>query len=83
LGFEKLQRSVTHDSLRYINILTYLFTYCKSSICCTKLCCDRFVWQYIHWCCMVCRTVEVDGKKLKVQVWDTAGQERYRCITTA
>jgi len=24
LGFEKSQRSVTHDSLRYINILTYL-----------------------------------------------------------
>jgi len=27
LGFEKSQRSVTHDSLRYINILTYLLTY--------------------------------------------------------
>jgi len=27
LGFEKSQRSVTHDSLRYINILTYLRTY--------------------------------------------------------
>jgi len=24
LGFEKSQRSVTHDSLHYINILTYL-----------------------------------------------------------
>ena len=27
LGFEKSQRSVTHDILRYINILTYLITY--------------------------------------------------------
>jgi len=27
LGFEKSQHSVTHDSLRYINILTYLLTY--------------------------------------------------------
>jgi len=27
LGFEKSQRSVTHDSLCYINILTYLLTY--------------------------------------------------------
>jgi len=27
LGFEKSQRSVTHDSLRYINIPTYLLTY--------------------------------------------------------
>ena len=26
MGFEKSQRSVTHDSLRYINILTYLIT---------------------------------------------------------
>ena len=27
LGFEKSQRSVTYDFLRYINILTYLLTY--------------------------------------------------------
>jgi len=27
LEFKKSQRSVTHDSLRYINILTYLLTY--------------------------------------------------------
>jgi len=26
---EKSQRSVTHDSLRYINILTYLLTYLR------------------------------------------------------
>jgi len=26
LGFEKSQRSVTHDFQRYINILTYLLT---------------------------------------------------------
>lgn len=29
------------------------------------------------------RTIEVDGKKLKLQIWDTAGQERFRTITTA
>jgi len=29
------------------------------------------------------RTVEINGKKIKVQVWDTAGQERFRTITTA
>ena len=23
------------------------------------------------------KTVEVDGKKIKLQIWDTAGQERY------
>ncbi|KAM5255770.1 ras-related protein Rab-19 [Ctenodactylus gundi] len=27
------------------------------------------------------RALEIDGKKVKVQVWDTAGQERFRTIT--
>ncbi|XP_043822236.1 ras-related protein Rab-19 [Dromiciops gliroides] len=27
------------------------------------------------------RSLEVDGKKVKMQVWDTAGQERFRTIT--
>jgi len=27
------------------------------------------------------RTVEVDGKKIKLQIWDTAGQERFQVIT--
>jgi len=29
------------------------------------------------------KTVEVDGKRIKLQIWDTAGQERFRTITTA
>ena len=29
------------------------------------------------------KTVEIDNKKIKVQIWDTAGQERYRSITSA
>jgi len=29
------------------------------------------------------KTIEIDGKRVKLQVWDTAGQERYRTITTA
>lgn len=29
------------------------------------------------------RTIDVDGKKIKLQIWDTAGQERFRTITTA
>ena len=29
------------------------------------------------------RTVDMDGKKIKLQIWDTAGQERFRTITTA
>ncbi|KAK2858920.1 hypothetical protein Q5P01_003540 [Channa striata] len=27
------------------------------------------------------RTVNIEGKKVKIQVWDTAGQERFRTIT--
>ena len=27
------------------------------------------------------RTIELDGKKIKLQIWDTAGQERFRTIT--
>jgi Ras-related protein Rab-8A len=29
------------------------------------------------------RTIELDDKKIKLQIWDTAGQERFRTITTA
>jgi len=29
------------------------------------------------------RTIELDGKRFKLQIWDTAGQERFRTITTA
>jgi len=30
-----------------------------------------------------CRSIVVDGKRVKAQIWDTAGQERYRAITSA
>lgn len=29
------------------------------------------------------RTIELDGKRIKLQIWDTAGQERFRTITSA
>ncbi|TRY94590.1 hypothetical protein DNTS_015803 [Danionella cerebrum] len=29
------------------------------------------------------RTIEQNGKRIKLQIWDTAGQERFRTITTA
>lgn len=28
------------------------------------------------------RTVELDGKTIKLQIWDTAGQERFRTISS-
>ena len=28
-----------------------------------------------------CSTIELKGKKIRVQLWDTAGQEKYRSIT--
>lgn len=27
------------------------------------------------------KTIEIDGKTIKIQIWDTAGQERFRTIT--
>lgn len=29
------------------------------------------------------KTLNVDGKNVKLQIWDTAGQERFRTITNA
>ena len=29
------------------------------------------------------KTIELDGKVIKLQIWDTAGQERFRTITTS
>jgi len=29
------------------------------------------------------RTLDIDGKRVKLQIWDTAGQERFRTITSS
>jgi Ras-related protein Rab-1A len=29
------------------------------------------------------KTVDIDGKAVKLQIWDTAGQERFRTITSS
>lgn len=32
---------------------------------------------------VVAQTLEIDGRRVKLQIWDTAGQERFRTITQA
>ena len=29
------------------------------------------------------KNIEIDSKKIKLQIWDTAGQERFKTITTS
>ncbi len=29
------------------------------------------------------KTIEADGKTIKLQIWDTAGQERFKTITSS
>ncbi|XP_054736238.1 ras-related protein Rab-8A isoform X2 [Anastrepha obliqua] len=43
-------------------------------------CCVRIPYRGIDF---KIRTIELDGRKIKLQIWDTAGQERFRTITTA
>ncbi|CAL9076411.1 unnamed protein product [Musa textilis] len=50
------------------------------------LCCDdSYLESYISTIGVdfKIRTVEQDGKTIKLQIWDTAGQERFRTITSS
>lgn len=29
------------------------------------------------------KNIEVDGRKVRMQIWDTAGQDRFRTITSS
>lgn len=52
--------------------------------------CYRFTYTYVILYCKFIvgidfkiKTVELRGKKIKLQIWDTAGQERFHTITTS
>ncbi|KAI1069140.1 hypothetical protein LB507_006481 [Fusarium sp. FIESC RH6] len=44
--------------------------------------CQHFSWIAANPCQKI-RTIELDGKTVKLQIWDTAGQERFRTITSS
>jgi Ras-related protein Rab-1A len=46
---------------------------------------DTYTWSYISTIGVdfKIRTIELEGKTIKLQMWDTAGQERYRTITSS
>jgi len=51
LGFGKSQRGVTHDSLRYINILTYLLTYfCEIVTTLVQTCAFYLIYSWPLYC---------------------------------
>lgn len=42
-----------------------------------------FFCLFCTFCLQKIRTIELDGKTVKLQIWDTAGQERFRTITSS
>ncbi|KXJ07022.1 ras-related protein Rab-8B [Exaiptasia diaphana] len=46
---------------------------------------DIFSDSYISTIGIDCRSkvVDIDGKRVRLQIWDTAGQERFRTLTNA
>ena len=48
-----------------------------------RYCDDKFVASHLSTLGVdfKIKTIEVGGKKVKIQAWDTAGQERFRTIT--
>lgn len=47
-----------------------------------KSSCLLFWFYFLNRIDFKIRTIELDGKRIKLQIWDTAGQERFRTITT-
>ncbi|XP_035755566.1 ras-related protein Rab-10 [Egretta garzetta] len=43
----------------------------------------RLLPDNLIWIDFKIKTVELQGKKIKLQIWDTAGQERFHTITTS
>ncbi|KRX02148.1 P-loop containing nucleoside triphosphate hydrolase [Pseudocohnilembus persalinus] len=49
----------------------------------TRFCDDQFTTSHLTTIGIdfKIKTIDIDGKKIKLQVWDTAGQERFKTIT--
>eukprot|EP00322_Chrysochromulina_rotalis_P010917 CAMPEP_0115868942 /NCGR_PEP_ID=MMETSP0287-20121206/21553_1 /TAXON_ID=412157 /ORGANISM="Chrysochromulina rotalis, Strain UIO044" /LENGTH=245 /DNA_ID=CAMNT_0003323613 /DNA_START=436 /DNA_END=1174 /DNA_ORIENTATION=- len=50
--------------------------------------CTALFTPNLRGCCVAAplqkiRTIQLDGKTIKLQIWDTAGQERFRTITSS
>lgn len=65
--------------------LFFLFIGVGKSCLLLRFCDDQFTPSFITTIGIdfKIRTIDLDGKKVKLQVWDTAGQERFKTITTA
>lgn len=68
-----------------IAILTYSYIGVGKSCLLLRFCEDQFTPSFITTIGIdfKIRTIELDSKRVKLQVWDTAGQERFKTITTA
>ncbi|ORX89607.1 hypothetical protein K493DRAFT_149236, partial [Basidiobolus meristosporus CBS 931.73] len=77
------QRSPTYDHL--IKLLLIGDSGVGKSCLLLRFCDDSFTPSFITTIGIdfKIRTIDLDGKRIKLQIWDTAGQERFRTITTA
>ncbi|KAH6917710.1 rab-type small GTP-binding protein [Coprinopsis sp. MPI-PUGE-AT-0042] len=73
-----------HSNVLELGWLTF-WDRCRQILPLTSFLCDAWTPSFITTIGIdfKIRTIELDGKRIKLQIWDTAGQERFRTITTA
>ena len=67
-----------------IRVRLFLSHYRRKSCLLLRFADDRYTESYVNTIGVdfKIRTLDVDGKTVKLQIWDTAGQERFRTITS-